>query len=72
MKGRSICEEDDVFMKGKMYLWREDVFVNGEDVFMKGKMYLWREKKISGIFEGIKNKILFENQTNSWKFSSQK
>ena len=84
-RGRCIYEQKDVFMKGKMCLWTgrcvyegEDVFIKGrsicegEDVFMKGKMYLWREKKISGIFKGIKNKMLFKNQRNSWKFSSQK
>ena len=48
-------------MKGKMYLWREDVF-------MKGKMHLWREnvfmkgEKNRRIFEGIENKMLFKNQ----------
>ena len=84
-RGRCIYEGEDVFMKGKMCLWRgrciyegEDVFMKGrciyegEDVFMKGKMYLWRGKKISGIFEGIENKMLFKNQRNPWNFSSQK
>ena len=45
-------------MKGKMYLWREDVFMKGE--------------KNPGIFEGIENKMLFKNQRNPWNFSSQK
>ena len=37
-------EGEDVFMKGKMYLWRGRgrCIHEGEDVFMKGKMYLWR------------------------------
>ena len=51
---RWIYEKEDVFkgkppvMKGKMYLW-------SEDVFMKGKMYLWREDvfmKERCIYEG--------------------
>ena len=37
-----ICEGEDVFMKGKMYLWRGRCIYEGEDVFMKGKMYWWR------------------------------
>ena len=32
-------EEEDVFMKGKMFLWRARCVYEGEDVFMKGKMY---------------------------------
>ena len=87
-RGRCIYEGEDVFMKGKMCLWRGRCIYEGEDVFMKGKMYLWREyvsmkgkmylwrgkrgKKNPGIFEGIENKMLFKNQTNSWNFSSQK
>ena len=60
MKGKMkiIHEGEDVFMKGKMYLWREDVFMKGE--------------KNPGIFEEIENKMLFKNQRNPWNFSSQK
>ena len=53
-----IHEGEDVFMKGKMYLWMEDVFMKGE--------------KNPGIFEEIENKMLFKNQRNPWNFSSQK
>ena len=54
-RGRCIYEGEDVFMKGKMYLWRGRCIKGkmylwrgrciheGEDVFMKGKMYLWSE-----------------------------
>ena len=55
-RARFIYKGEDVFMQGKMclwrgrciyerkmYLWRGRCVYAGEDVFMKGKMYLWKE-----------------------------
>ena len=54
MKGKMYLWSEDVFMKGKMFLWREDVCI-------KRKMYSHRRhKQIPGIFE---RKI----KRNAWK-----
>ena len=42
----TLFEGEDVFMKGKMYLWRGRCTYEGEDVFMKAKMYLWKGRCI--------------------------
>ena len=56
-------EGEDVFMKGKMYLWRGRCIYKGEDVFMKGKMYLWRGRCV---YEGedvfMKRRCVYEGE----------
>ena len=44
-RGRCIYEGEDVFMKGKRYLWREDIYEE-EDIYLGRKDILRREKKI--------------------------
>ena len=56
-------EGEDVFMKGKMYLWRGRCIYEGEDVFMKGKMCLWRGRCI---YEGedvfMRGRCIYEGE----------
>ena len=80
-RGRCTYEGEDVFMKVKMYLWkgrciyeakmclwRGRCIYEEEDVFIKEKNIYEGRKKNPGIFEEIKNKIFFKNQSNSWIF----
>ena len=55
-------EGEDVFMKGKMYLWR-----GRGRLFMKGKMYSWRGRW--RLFMKGKMKIIHEGEDEdySWK-----
>ena len=66
MRGRCIYEGEDVFMKGKMYLWREDVFMKGK-MYYEGKMYLRREKKILEFLKKLKIRC-FQKPKKSLEF----
>ena len=55
-------EGEDVFMKGKMHLWRGRCIYEGEDVFIKGKMYLWRGRCI---YKG--EDVFMKGKMYSWR-----
>ena len=55
-----------------MCLWRGRCIYEEEDVFIKEKNIYEGRKKNPGIFEEIKNKIFFKNQSNSWIFFYRK
>ena len=71
----------NVFVKGKMYLWRRRcVFegkmnlwrgrciYEGEDVFMKGKMYLWREDVfMKGKMYSWSGRCIYEGRMYLWR-----